>query len=116
MFSESALIEGGTTPFTAPELLVPQKYGGKDGTPTTQADVYAFGLVIFQVCGQHFGLPPSIYVLLIGPYGRNSIHRHSKLGVGILYRYRREAPEKTGERSGHRAFGSLVEFHPTLLG
>ena len=66
--SESAHIEGGTTPFTAPELLVPQKYGKKNATPTTQADVYAFGLVIFQVCGQDFGRLLFVYVLSVGPY------------------------------------------------
>ena len=47
---------GDNTLFMAPELLLPQKYGKKDGTPTTQADVYAFGLVIFQVCGQDLGV------------------------------------------------------------
>ena len=37
--------------FMSPELLVPQEYGREDSTPTSQADIYAFGLVIFQVGG-----------------------------------------------------------------
>ena len=48
--SSSAQLEGGTMKFMAPELLVPEKYGRQDAVPTMQADIYAFGLVIFQVC------------------------------------------------------------------
>jgi len=48
----SAQLEGGTTAFMSPELLVPSKFGFQDSVPTPQADVYAFGLVIFQVCDQ----------------------------------------------------------------
>ena len=36
--------------FMSPELLVPSKFGMKDLVPTPEADVYAFGLVVFQVC------------------------------------------------------------------
>ena len=35
--------------FMSPELLAPQKFNMKNARPTTQSDVYAFGLVIFQV-------------------------------------------------------------------
>jgi len=35
--------------FMAPELLMPEKFGKEDSVPTPQADIYAFGLVIFQV-------------------------------------------------------------------
>jgi len=45
----SAETEGGTVQFMAPELLVPEEFGQKGAKPTPQADVYAFGLVIFQV-------------------------------------------------------------------
>ena len=48
----SAQLEGGTTMFMPPELLVPSKFGFNDSVPTPQADVYAFGLVIYQVCDQ----------------------------------------------------------------
>jgi len=42
--------EGGTMTFMSPELLVPSRFGLKDSMPTSEADIYAFGLVIFQVC------------------------------------------------------------------
>jgi len=35
--------------FMSPELLIPEEFGIKGVVPTTQADIYAFGLVIFQV-------------------------------------------------------------------
>jgi len=35
--------------FMSPELLSPMKFGIKASMPTPQADIYAFGLVIFQV-------------------------------------------------------------------
>ena len=35
--------------FMAPELLAPSSYGLKKSVPTREADIYAFGLVIFQV-------------------------------------------------------------------
>jgi len=54
----SAQVEGGTLTFMAPELLVPETYGMKDPGPTTQADIYAFGLVIYQVRQHHRGRPP----------------------------------------------------------
>ncbi|KAF9641863.1 kinase-like protein, partial [Thelephora ganbajun] len=45
----SAQLEGGTVTFMSPELLMPSHFGIKDSVPTPQADVYAFGLVIYQV-------------------------------------------------------------------
>jgi len=50
ILSSSAQTEGGTLRFTAPELLVPEEFGGKGVLPTPRADIYAFGLVILQVC------------------------------------------------------------------
>jgi len=38
---------GGMMQFMAPELLVP---GNKKVKPTPLADIYAFGMTIFQVC------------------------------------------------------------------
>ena len=47
--STSAQTDGGTPLFKSPERLVPEEFGKKDALPTQQADIYAFGLVIFQV-------------------------------------------------------------------
>ena len=33
----------------SPELLVPSRFDMEDSLPTPEADIYAFGLVIFQV-------------------------------------------------------------------
>jgi len=51
----SAQLEGGTTTFMSPELLAPSRYGMSNSVPTPESDVYAFGLVTFQVCGQDRG-------------------------------------------------------------
>ena len=51
--------------FMAPELMVPSKFGVKNSLPTPQADVYAFGLVIFQVCKQGHVRPPSTYIVQV---------------------------------------------------
>ena len=51
----SAQLEGGTMTFMSPELLVPSKFEMKDSVPTPEGDIYAFGLVSFQVCEQDLG-------------------------------------------------------------
>ena len=58
----STQLEGGTTMFMSPELLVPSMFGMKDSQPTPEADIYAFGLVVFQVCEQGHGHPPFTYL------------------------------------------------------
>ena len=52
MMSCSTQLEGGTIMFMSPELLKPSMFGFKDSVPTPEADIYAFGLVIYQVCDQ----------------------------------------------------------------
>jgi serine/threonine protein kinase len=47
--SSSFTLEGGTMAFMAPELLKPSKFGLNNAVPTQEGDIYAFGLVIFQV-------------------------------------------------------------------
>ena len=48
--AQSAQLDGGPMTFMSPELLVPEEFGMNGAIPTTQADIYAFGLVTFQVC------------------------------------------------------------------
>jgi len=50
----SAQLEGGSMTFMSPELLIPEEFGKKDAVPTSQSDIYAFGLVIFQVREQDY--------------------------------------------------------------
>ena len=49
----STQLEGGTMAFMSPELLVPSKFGMIDSVPTSEGDIYAFGMVIFQVHEQN---------------------------------------------------------------
>lgn len=49
LVSPTPELEGGTMVFMAPELLAPSKYGLTGAAPTQEADIYAFGLVMFQV-------------------------------------------------------------------
>ena len=53
--AHSAQLEGGKITFMSPELLNPKEFGKKNAVPTPQSDVYAFGLVIFQVSEQGYG-------------------------------------------------------------
>ena len=46
--SESIVGEGAT-PFMAPELLFPSRFGLEKCTSTKEADIYAMGMVVYQV-------------------------------------------------------------------
>ena len=46
----SAQLQGGTLMFMSPELLMPSKFDSTELVPTPEADIFAFGLVIYQVC------------------------------------------------------------------
>ena len=59
----SMQFEGGTTTFISPELLAPSRFGKRESVPTPEADIYAFGMVIFQVCEQDPGCDLYIYTL-----------------------------------------------------
>ena len=61
----SAQLEGGTTMFMAPELLVPSKFGLAESLPTQMSDIYAFGLVIFQVRNQDHGCPSCAHAIQV---------------------------------------------------
>ena len=113
--ARSAQIEGGTMTFMSPELLVPQEFGLERAIPTPQADIYAFGLVIFQVSGHCRRYRPFLRILSPGPYGRSSIPRYSAIGVSTP-RAAWRAPGKTSECVNHRIFRFTVGFHPMLLG
>ncbi|KAF9781280.1 kinase-like domain-containing protein [Thelephora terrestris] len=50
MESSKSQVDGGTTPFMAPERLVPSKFGlDSRGSPTKESDIYAMAMVIYQV-------------------------------------------------------------------
>ena len=41
--------EKGTAAFTAPELLLPAKFGLEKGIPSKEADIYALGMTVYRV-------------------------------------------------------------------
>lgn len=45
----SIQLEGGTTAFMSPELLMPSIFGSTVSVPTAGSDIYAFAVTIFQV-------------------------------------------------------------------
>ena len=45
----NTITAGGTPIYMAPELLVPAKFGSASSRPTKPADIYALGMVIFEV-------------------------------------------------------------------
>jgi len=42
-------IGGGTTPYMAPELIYPTKFGLGRSLPSKEGDIYAFGMVVYEV-------------------------------------------------------------------
>jgi len=113
--SRSVRLEGGAMTFMSPELLIPEEFGRKCADPTPQSDIYAFGLVIFQVCRQDYRYLPYSCTLSPGPHRRNPVWRYSAIGAGIP-RTSWGAPGETRERFSHRVFRFVVGFHSTLLG
>jgi len=53
--SSSTLKSGGTTRWTGPELLDPDRFGRGDGRMTKESDCYALGMVVLEVLS---GKPP----------------------------------------------------------
>jgi len=60
-----AQLEGGTVMFMSPELLMPSKFGFKEAIPTLEADIFAFGLVIYQVCDHDRGYLLFTYIFQV---------------------------------------------------
>ena len=90
----SAQLEGGTVMFMSPELLVPSMFGFTESIPTPEADVYAFGLVIHQVCDHDRGHLPFAYTfqVLTGelPFPRLGV---AEIAVKVLGGVRPNKPE-----------------------
>jgi len=94
-------LEDDTFTFTSPELLVPSKFGFRDSVPTPEADIYAFGLVILQVCEQAREYLPFNYIVQVLT-GETPFH-----GVrtgNLLFDVVGCTPNQSGERPSHRVF------------
>lgn len=76
-------LEGGTMTFMAPELLTPSSYGLQSAAPTREADVYAFGLVIFQVLALNRNPLLPLLDVSPGPDWRATISGHQSPGTRV---------------------------------
>ena len=92
----SAQLEGGTFTFMSPELLVPSNFGMEDSIPTPEGDIYAFGMVIFQVREQDLGYRPFILFdfvqVLTGEMPFCGV-RLAQLGWSVVQGLRPDKPE-----------------------
>ena len=73
MESSKSEVGGGTTPFMAPELLVPSRFGLEKCTPTKEADIYAMAMVIYQVRTARCPVRLRIDSYLVGPHWDTTI-------------------------------------------
>jgi len=62
------MVGGGATPFMAPELLFPSRFGLEKCMSTKEADIYAMGMVIYQVRTARCPVCTRIDSYLIGPH------------------------------------------------
>lgn len=99
--------------FMSPELLRPVSETGNQ-VSAMEADIYAFGLAILQVCEEHYYCLLSIDLRYSGSYRETPVPYSSDTGVGIL-RHKWVPSRKTSRRFGHRLFGTTVGLDPTLL-
>ena len=91
--------------FMSPELLVPSKFGMKNSIPTPEADIYAFGLVVFQVREprRNYRLFSYFVQVLTGEIPFRGVRR-TELGYSIT----------RGERPNKPASASAIGFSDSL--
>lgn len=90
---------GGVEMFMSPELLLPSTPGAQDSTPTMEADIYAFGLVIFQVNELNNGYPRvffNFFQVLTGDIPFHNL-RHAELVFAVVGGKRPDRPEHASE-------------------
>lgn len=101
-------------PFMAPELLAPSRYGLKVSVPTQKADVYAFGLVVFQVIALYHHNLLVFLDIQPGPDGRATVSGLQAPRTPILCLARCPSKE-TPKCKGNRNFQLLVVAHGNVL-
>lgn len=106
----SAQLEGGTLTFMSPELLLPSAFGIKNPVPTPQADIYAFGLVILQVCSKYYGFLLVAYTVqvLTGELPFRGI-RTTELGFSVLQGLRPDRPANSSAIGLSDSLWSVVQ-------
>ena len=73
MESSKSQAGGGTTPFMAPELLVPSRFELEKCTPTKEADIYATAMVIYQVRTARSPGRTHVDSYVVGPHGKTTV-------------------------------------------
>ena len=120
----SPRLEGGTMMFMSPELLVPKKFG-RVAVPTPEADIYAFGLVIYLVCERHRGCLSFTYIVqvLTGDIPFPKL-RMGEITLNVAYAVRPPKPEKASAigfsdslwRFVQRCWDGDAELRPKVAG
>ena len=65
MESSAFTVSEETTPFMAPELLVPSRFGLDRCAPSKEGDIYAMAMAIYQVPTTRFPICVYMPILLI---------------------------------------------------
>ena len=73
MDSSSSTVGGGTTPFIAPELLVPSRFGLDKCGPSKEADTYVIAVVIYQVRATRFLAHAYIHLSCVGTHRNTAV-------------------------------------------
>ena len=73
MESSGSIVDGGVTPFMAPELLVPSRFGLDECMPTKEADIYAMGMVIYQVRATQCSVRTRIDSYFVGSHWNTTV-------------------------------------------
>ena len=95
------------------ELLAHSKFDLKNATPTREADIYAFGLVILQVIA-HFRRLLVFLNISLGINGRGPVPQHQ--AVGALAPYLSRCPARSARKcGGYRDLRLLVGAHEKVL-
>ena len=84
--------------FMSPELLVPKRFNRVEAVPTPEADIYAFGLVIYQVCEHRRGCLSFTYIVqvLTGDIPFPKL-RMAEITLNVVQGVRPPKPEKASD-------------------
>ena len=101
---------GDRTIFMSPELLLPQKYGFSESVLTPEADIYAFGSVVYQVCEHDRGYPPFVHIVqvLTGELPFNG-HGLAEIALNVVQGVRPAKPKNALDIGFSDSLWSFVE-------
>ena len=74
--SDTAFPSADTLRYMAPELICPGLYDLEDSNPTKKSDIYAFGVVAYQVSIAYCTPPMMIQRRRVGGYRRTAFPRN----------------------------------------